>query len=177
LTTINDSTSKLLIALWLLGIACFTSAQTIRYISDEFQIPVHESPRKDFKIVTFVSSGMRVEVLDEEKPGYSLIKAQGLRGWVQTRDLIRIPSASARLAAAEQQFEERRVALEQSKRKVKALQARVDALSQRNRLLKKRKRNVKAHLSALRKRTAKPLVTERQNQQLEQALLRETDAK
>ncbi|HEX2238944.1 MAG TPA: hypothetical protein VHJ19_11610 [Gammaproteobacteria bacterium] len=66
---------------------------------------MREAPRKDFRIVILVSSGMRVEVLDEKR-GCSLIKAQELRGWVRTRDLMRIPSASALLAAAEQQFAE-----------------------------------------------------------------------
>jgi hypothetical protein len=79
---------------------------------------VREAPRNDSSIVAFVSSGMRVEVLDE-KSGCSLIKAQRLRRWVHTRHLMRIPSAL--LAAAEQQYEGRRMALEQAKQKIKAL--------------------------------------------------------
>ncbi len=142
-------------------------------MSDEFQIAVREAPRKDSRIITFVSSGTRVQVLNQGQHDYSPIKTQGLQGWVHTRDLMKIPSASARLNAAEQRFEEKRVALEQAEQKVKASQARVDDLTERNQALEKRKREAETSLSALRKRMAKPLATEKQNQQLEQALLRE----
>jgi hypothetical protein len=133
---------------------------------------VREAPRKDFRIVILVSSGMRVEVLDEKR-GCSLIKAQELRLGTHARP-DEDPQRQRRLGRSRGAVRGRAGGAGAGQTEGKS-RARVGVLSQLHRLLKKRRRNVEAHLSALRKRTAKPLATERQNQQLEQALLRELE--
>jgi SH3 domain protein len=166
---------KLVITLWLLAIAGMAPAQTIRYVSDEFQVPVREEPKEDSRIVTLIASGTRVEVLNQGFGGFSLVRTQGLEGWVRKRDLMDIPSGRVRLAAAEKRFEERRAALEQREQEVKELRAAVDDLSQRNEALENRNRALEDELAGLRRRTAKPLATEGDNRRLELALHQERE--
>ncbi len=171
--TADKTIAKLVFALCLLGVAGISPAQDRRYISDEFQAPVRDAPKEDSRIVTLFLSGTPVEVLQEGVRGYSLIRAQGTEGWILTRHLMDIPSGRARLAQAEERFEERRIALEQSQQTVKDLQARVDDLVQRNEVLAKQRSELQDELAALRKRTAEPLATEAENVRLRQALQQE----
>jgi SH3 domain protein len=171
---VQDNTlTKLVFTLCLVGIAGVSLGQTVRYVSDEFQVPVREEPKEDSRIVTLIASGTRVEVLSQGFGGFSLVRTEGLEGWVRKRDLMDIPSGRARLAAAEKRFEERRVALEQREQEVKELRAAVDDLSEGNDALKNRNRQLEDELAGLRKRTAKPLATERDNRRLELALQQE----
>jgi SH3 domain protein len=162
-----------LCAVCLLAMASWASAQTIRYVSDEFQVPVREAPRKESRVVTLISSGTPVEVLQENVRGYSLIRAQGTEGWVRARDLMDIPSGRARLAEAEKRFEERRLALEEREQQIKDLQARLVALERHNRMLTQHNGKLGRELKVLQTRTAKPLATEAENRRLEEALVDE----
>lgn len=173
MTIIDTIRNKLILALCLLTLAISASAQTVRYVSDEFQAPVREEPLKDSRVVTLLVSGTRVEVLQEGVRGYSLVRAQGTEGWVRERDLMDIPSGRARLSEAEKRFEERRVALEAREREIKDLQARVADLAQRNETLQDNSQVLADDLDALRKRTAKPLATEAKNRRLEHAVIKE----
>ncbi len=173
--TAADKISNLIVVLYLLGAASTAIAQATRYVSDEFQVPVREEPRKDSRVVSLISSGTEVQVLDEGFQGFSLVRAQGIEGWVRTQDLMDIPSGRARLAAAEKRFEERRLALERREEEVKELRARVEDLEQRNETLEHQSQELTDELETLRKRTAKPLATEQENRRLEQALQQERE--
>jgi SH3 domain protein len=175
LSTIGDTIIKLIVVACAAMIVNVAAAQTVRYVSDDFQVPVRDAPRQDSRVVSLISSGTKVEVLDEGLKGFNLIRAQGIEGWVRTHDLMAIPSAKARLAEAEKRFEERRIALEQREQDVKDLRARVEDLVQRNQALESQDRELEGDLEVLRKRTARPLATEKENRQLEQALQQERD--
>jgi SH3 domain protein len=172
--TAADKITKLMVVLCLLG-AAPADAQTTRYVSDEFQVPVREEPRSDSRVVTLISSGTEVQVLDEGFQGFSLVRAQGIKGWMRTRDLMDIPSGRARLAAAERRFEERGLALERCEQEVKDLRARVEDLEQRNAGLAREGQKLSKEFESLRKRAAKPLATEQENRVLEQALQQERE--
>ncbi len=172
---IADILLKLVFTVLMLGVASPASAQPTRYISDEFQAPVHEQPSEDARIVTLLLSGTPVKVLKAEEQGYSLIRAQGFEGWVLTHHLMDIPTARVRLARAERRFEKRRIALKRRAEEAEDLQSRVNRLQLKNQTLQTRSRKLDHKLQALRIKAAGPLATERQNNRLEATLLKERE--
>jgi SH3 domain protein len=97
-------------------------AQT-RYVSDELVITFRSGPSSQNQIIRNLSSGTRMEVLEElPDEGYSRVRlSDGTEGWVLTQYLQTMPTATQRLAAAEN---ERAAALE----RVATLEDRVEEL-------------------------------------------------
>lgn len=166
---------SLISTLWLLALALPAVAQTTRYISDEFQVPVREAPKEDSRVITLITSGTPVEVLQKGLRGFTLIRAQGSEGWVRTQDLMNVPSGRARLAAAEKRFEQQQTELQQSRRDAEAMQESLDDLQRRNERLARARRELDDALNALRERSAKPLATQADNRRLQAALRTERE--
>lgn len=79
-----------------------STAQTVRYISDELEIPLRAGAGTRFKIVKMLPSGAEVELLrNNTEDGYSLVRVDNVQGWLLSRYLMETPSARASLAAAQ----------------------------------------------------------------------------
>ncbi|MGH8502786.1 MAG: TIGR04211 family SH3 domain-containing protein [Gammaproteobacteria bacterium] len=175
MTISNRNIFGLVCTLWSLALAVPAVAQTTRYITDEFQVPVREAPKQDSRIVTLIASGTPVEVLQKGFRGFTLIRAQGSEGWVRTQDLMNVPSGRARLAAAEQRFEQQQAALQQSRQDAEAMQKNIEDLERENERVARANRRLDEALSALRERTARPLATQADNRRLQAALRTERE--
>jgi SH3 domain protein len=97
---------------YLLGMAVFwfgvvAEAQT-RYVSDELVITFRTGPGNQYNIVRNLTSGARVEVLEESDDGvYARVRLQdGAEGWVLTQYLQAEPTAALRLAAATRELDD-----------------------------------------------------------------------
>jgi SH3 domain protein len=91
----------------LVGVSClflfaFTAEAQTRYVSDELVITVRTGPSNQNAITRNLTSGARVEVLEENDDGtYARVRlADGGEGWVLTQYLQDEQTASLRLATA-----------------------------------------------------------------------------
>lgn len=91
------------ISLFIMG---FVQAETVRYVSDQLEIPMRSGQSDRHKILRFPKSGDALTVLEvNEESGYSHVRTQrGREGWVLSKDLMNIPSARDRFAAAEKKM-------------------------------------------------------------------------
>jgi SH3 domain protein len=104
-------------------------AQQVRYVSDELVITFRTGPGSQFAITRNLTSGNRVEVLEEQSDGdYSRVRlSNGDIGWVLTRYLQPEPTASTRLAAVTSELEESRQAVETLNQRVATLEEQLNA--------------------------------------------------
>jgi SH3 domain protein len=101
----------------------------VRYVSDELVITFRTGPGSQFAITRNLTSGDRVEVLEEQSDdGYSRVRlSNGDVGWVLTRYLQAEPTASTRLATVTSELEESRQTVETLNQRVATLEAELNA--------------------------------------------------
>jgi SH3 domain protein len=94
-------------AICLFLFACALQAQT-RYVSDELVITLRTGPSSQNAITRNLTSGARVEVLEENDAGnYARVRlVDGTEGWVLTQYLQDEPTASLRLTTATRELAE-----------------------------------------------------------------------
>ncbi len=86
--------------------AGFVQAETVRYVSDQLQVPMRTGQSDRHKILRFPKSGDALTVLEtDEDTGYTFVRTQnGKEGWVLSKDLMNTPSARDRLADAKEKM-------------------------------------------------------------------------
>jgi SH3 domain protein len=97
-----------------------------RYIADDIPVTLRTGPSLDNRIVRNLSSGVRVDALEQnEDAGYTRVRvvSDGTEGWILTRYLSAQPIARDRLAASERE-------LGAARARVQALEAQVAALTE-----------------------------------------------
>ena len=97
---------KYIIFLITLILTGFVQAESVRYVSDQLEIPMRTGQSDRHKILRFPNSGDALTVLEtNEETGYSLVRTQsGKEGWVMSKDLMNTPSARTRLADAKEKM-------------------------------------------------------------------------
>nr|MBO2513336.1 TIGR04211 family SH3 domain-containing protein [Gammaproteobacteria bacterium] len=97
-----------------------------RYVTDDVRIELRAGPSLEYRILRYLSSGTRVDVLgSDEDAGYTRVRVVdgGEEGWVLSRYLQTEPIARERLRVAERN-------LEQARARVSELEAEVARLTQ-----------------------------------------------
>lgn len=99
--------SKLIAGSLLIVMAAGSVAKT-GYVSDELRITVRRGQSTEHGVITTISSGTSVEILQvDASSGYTQIRmANGTRGWVLSRFLLAEPIARSQLVTANQQLAE-----------------------------------------------------------------------
>ena len=161
--------SIVLCALGLL--ATGVSAQT-RYVSDELVITFRTGPSTQNAIQRNLTSGQRVEVLEERADsGFSRVRLpDGAEGWVLTQYLQNEPTSGLQLAAAQREAETMRARAETLQQEVADLQQR---LTETNGLLNETQSSadkMSSELTEIRSASASALETRDQNENLRRRL-------
>jgi SH3 domain protein len=127
------------ISLVLLLLFSASALAETRYVSDELKINLRRGEGIGYKIVRALPAGSPVELLGTNKDsGYSQVRtSEGTVGYVLTRQLMRQPSAKARLARAEK---ERDRALEKAANALQLEKERDQARSEHLQMTKERDR-------------------------------------
>ncbi|APZ43335.1 hypothetical protein BW247_09720 [Acidihalobacter ferrooxydans] len=149
-----------------------------RYVTDQFQITLRSGPGLGHQILSMLSSGDRVTVLQQNaKNGYSEVKtSSGVSGWVLTRFLMDRPAARAQLAqahqavaAADAKLKTAQQTLAKTKNELTAkvqadaaLRSRFDSLQQEYQTLRKTAKNAVAMADANDKLKVRVTTLERQ---------------
>jgi SH3 domain protein len=159
---------KRLMCFGLLCIASFVASGQTRYISDELVITFRTGPSSQNAITRNLSSGARVEVLEElADEGYSRVRlADGAEGWVLTRYLQVDPTASQRLATAERQLADALARANSLEQQVQMLEAELAATGQALSETESNVNRTSAELADIRRAAASALETREQNESL-----------
>jgi SH3 domain protein len=113
----------LAIFLWLSVLTVPAGADTV-YVSDRFEIGIHESTNIDSVIIAVIPSGTPLEVLDRDGEFVEVSTPDGIRGWVDARYVVDEKPNVALL-------EERDAELQEAVRSLGAARADVEVLRQR----------------------------------------------
>lgn len=149
-----------------------STAQTVRYISDELEIPLRAGAGTRFKIVKMLPSGAEVELLrNNTEDGYSLVRVDNVQGWLLSRYLMETPSARASLAAAQaavtplqstnQSLQQTIAQLRGTQKDSEARQAQLTADNQR----------LSQELAQIRKAAANAIAIDNQNRELQERVV------
>ena len=147
------------------------SAQTTRYVSDELEIALRTGMGLEYRIREMITSGTRLQVLENDDSGYSkVITEGGLEGYVLTRYLSNSPSASERLAAAEQQVVTLELELAAHKDEIEQLNLQYTDSDGQNASLKETAQRLSKELDDLRRTASSAMALENENRQLKEKL-------
>lgn len=148
-------------------------AQSTAYITDDLQVDVRRGQSLQHRILTFLSSGTPVTVLDEDGD-YTLIRTSGgTEGWVLSRYLMDRPHAREQLANARERVQSLVAERDRLAATLEAAREQGAGESERADELASRVSELEAELVKLREVAAEPLETARENEELRQSLSQE----
>lgn len=164
------------VSVLILGIATMsTAAAQSAWISDEFEVTLRSGPSTNNAIQLMVSSGTRLEVLEQDADtGYSRVRTGGgTEGWVLTRYLMNEPSAREQLETLTRQLTDAADEGASMGSQLDAIRGEYDAATRTIRDLEQQNSELQSNLDEITQKSANTLAIDRQNQQLQQKL---TDA-
>ena len=95
-----------------------------KYVSDELRITLRTGQGNQFQIIKTLTSGAKLEVLEETDTGYTrVLLDDGTEGWVRTQYLVDEPVAADKLAAAQSRLAKTREKLESTEAEQKTLRS------------------------------------------------------
>lgn len=100
--------------LWALVVVVVAAGTEVRYVTDHLQLGLYEQERAAGKRVMTLSSGTRVEVLEQDGMYAKVRTPRGQSGWVKAAFLVTKPPAVVRIKTLEDE--------------IKALNARIEEL-------------------------------------------------
>ncbi len=144
-------------------------AANYNYVSDQLVITLRTGQGNTYQILKTLPTGTRLEVLETIETGYSRVRTNdGTEGWVRSQYLIDKPTAAMRLEHASRQLEQLKEQNNKLRDTLSQVQKeRADLSAERDDLLNQKQEADKelAHLSEV---AAKPVMLDKQNQELQQ---------
>lgn len=161
---------RLVLLFCLTGLAALTAdAQTIRYITDDFQVTLRTGESTQHQIVRMLHSGAKLELMEtDSKTGYSRVRTEnGQEGWILTRYLVDMPSARDRLDAAQKKLAN----LELGNNKLDAQMSKLkdvnNDLEKKTKDLTDKNRSLDQQLTSIRKTASNALAIDKENKTLQ----------
>jgi len=161
---------RLVLLFCLTGLAVLTAdAQTIRYITDDFQVTLRTGESTQHQIVRMLHSGAKLELMEtDSKTGYSRVRTEnGQEGWILTRYLVDVPSAQDRLDAAQKKLAN----LELENNKLDAQMSKLkdvnNNLEKKTKDLTDKNRSLDQQLTSIRKTASSALAIDKENKTLQ----------
>ncbi|AHK79882.1 hypothetical protein M911_12770 [Ectothiorhodospira haloalkaliphila] len=148
-------------------------AQSTAYITDDLQVDVRRGQSLQHRILTFLSSGTPVTVLEEDGDYTRIRTSGGTEGWVLSRYLMDRPHAREQLADARERVQSLAAERDQLAADLEAARTQGARESERADELMDRVSELEAELEHLQDMAADPLQTARENEELRQSLSQE----
>lgn len=106
-----------------LGFSSFANAATPYHVSDDVSIAMHSGPSNQFRIKSWVPSGMELTLLGKDSDtGYVRVKtSRGTEGWINGKYLEKGNSVKARLPVVEEKLNAAESILQKEQAKVATL--------------------------------------------------------
>ncbi|NJN46317.1 MAG: TIGR04211 family SH3 domain-containing protein [Candidatus Competibacteraceae bacterium] len=152
----------LTVGLWLT--ASSTWAQTVRYVTDQLEVPLRAGASDKYKTLMMLPSGSLLHVLGTDSAYTRVRTADGKRGWIANELLMETPSARQRLQEAQSEQDN----LQQQ---VYALTLEKNALDQECTGFRTEYQRLNQELAQVRKLAGGDLELDKQNQVLQQRLV------
>lgn len=147
------------------------------YISDDLNVAIRSGKTFQHRIMRFVPSGARVEVLQRDEDGYVLIRTQeGTEGWLEGSNLANQPHARDRLAQAERQLATLRDQRGELQGQIQTLRGERDQALGQVRQTQAELERLATEMENLRQAAARPLELAQDNERL-RGLLSQTRAR
>jgi SH3 domain protein len=152
------------LAVGLLLTAPATWAQTIRYVTDQLEVPLRAGASDQYKTLLTLTSGNTLHVLGTEK-GYTRVRtAEGKQGWIANKYLMDDPSARQILQDVQAEQENLR-------QQVYALTIEKNTLDQECAGFRTEHQRLNQELAQVRKLAGGDLELDKQNQLLQRRLV------
>lgn len=137
------------------------------YISDDLNVAIRSGKTFQHRIMRFVPSGTRVEVLQTDDDGYALIRTpEGTEGWLEATHLSQQPHARDRLAQAQRQMEGLRERITDHEQQIANLRAERDEAQSRVRETETELARLATEMETLRDAAARPMEIAEENERL-----------
>lgn len=141
------------------------------YVSDELKIPMRSGASNGHRIIKFLKSGTVLKVKDTSGDGkFTQIEALGKTGWVQTEDMMDIPSGRDRLATAKKKFANADKVITELETKVSKLKSEIRQLKKEKGALQNERTNLSNSLDDLKITAANPVALSKKNKALKKEL-------
>lgn len=144
-------------------------AANYNYVSDQLVITLRTGQGNTYQILKTLPTGTRLEVLETTETGYSRVRTNdGTEGWVRSQYLIDKPTAAMQLEHTSRQLEQLKEQNDKLRDTLSQVQKeRADLSAERDDLLKQ-KQEADKELTHLNEVAAKPVLLDKQNQELQQ---------
>jgi SH3 domain protein len=158
----------LCVALLSISLIGFDAGAQTRYVSDDLVITFRTGPGSEFQITRNLTSGDRVEVLEESSDEeYSHVRlSDGTDGWVLSRYLQSEPTAQLRLNTATQELERTKSRADELAQRVTELESQLESTQQALSESQSSAEAMQAELAEIRSASAGAIETRDENEQL-----------
>jgi SH3 domain protein len=143
-------------------------AETL-YVSDELTIPLRSGDTSQHRIIKFLPSGAKLEILDTNEAGsYQLVRTtSGKQGWVEAKKLMKSASARSQLPKLSKRIAKLKTDIRQKNETIAELKASISDLQNQNSKLDGYGQRQSDELARLKKVAARPVQLAQQNSKLE----------
>ncbi|MDM3872108.1 TIGR04211 family SH3 domain-containing protein [Porticoccus sp. W117] len=143
------------------------SAETTRYITDEFRADLRSIPSNRGKIINYLRAGTQLSVLEENDDGWSHIRtSRGTEGWLLSRYLVEQQVAKARIVGVEQRNQQLQQQSSEFKQNLQDKDAEIKQLQDQLAQLENRNTSTQRELTEIKTISANHIALNDQNQQL-----------
>ena len=159
-------------AMFLLTVVGSTPAYAeTAYISDELKVPMRSGASNGHRIIKFLKSGTRLNVIGASDDGkYKQVEAGDKTGWVLTEQIMDMPSGRDRLAATRKKFSQSDQVITELENKVAELNDEIRQLKNEKDVLQSERTNLSNSLDSLKITAANPLALSKKNKELKKEL-------
>lgn len=139
----------------------------VRYISDEFFVPLRETPCPRCKIVHWgIKSGTKVSLF-EVRDGWGLVATKkGYKGWMEEQFISPAPAARQLLSQANREKVDTADRLGELNEQIKYLEQQAEALQQQLQTIESDNKNLTTQLSESKAISSDPIALNKQNETL-----------
>ena len=167
----NKLINHILLALLILS-PLISSAETIRYVSDQLEITMRNGQGVKFAIKRVLTSGDRLDLIETDSSGYSKVRTiEGVEGWVLTRYLMNAPSVRNLVADSEQKVANLELELAETKEELQNLSTKVTTSDSKSMTIKETSQRLKKELDSLQITASSSIALHNENIQLKEKIL------
>jgi SH3 domain protein len=147
-------------------------AKAVRYVSDELTIPLRSGSTNQHRIIKFLKSGTSLTVLETSEDGkFTKVEINGNKsGWVESKNLMDVPSGRDRLAAANKKFANSFQQIKELNNTIAEMKAEIRQLKKEKGTLQNERTNLSNSLEDLKITAANPLSLSKKNKELKKEL-------
>lgn len=165
-------TSLFVLVLIALTVSLSANAKTVRYVSDELNIPMRSGASNQHRILKFLVSGTPLTVIGTSEDGkyLNVETSKGKTGWVEARQVMNQPSARDRIVVMNEKLEKTRQTVKQLKQEISELKQKNRKLNNQLKNLQGEKQTLETSYDELQETASSTIALSRKNKQMQREL-------